>query len=724
MQMVVAIRLLKILASQNRSHLRVRQGQLVGKIHLKLIGTATTTQYQQILRSIQYQNISASPAYGTIRTINFTAGDVLPLYPCGSTDAHFYKFISAPAITWQNAKIAAETQNYFGMKGYLATISCVQENNFAFNSIAQKGWIGASDDVAFTGAYSPNGEGQWYWVTGPEAGTRFWQGNQPGSPVGGLYNNWDVGEPNNFQNTNESFAHLLENGRWNDYTFNNSSIVGYFIEFGGLPTDPNVQTTTSKQIQIATKPDFFLSGQVCIDAPPITLLGLPTGGIFKINGNVSTNFNPSVLGVGTHTVVYELTGCTVSASKIINVIPLPAVSISGLQASYCSNVATVALTGLPAGGTFTVNGGIATQFSPSTAGVGNYTIKYIFTNGNGCTNSTTQDIVVVPFPTAQLTSLNDSYCITQASFALQGTPTGGTFKINTFDATVFDAQTLGAGIYTVTYTVTNGVCNDTDTKTVEVFALPVLSFVNVPDEYCLQAVPIVLQASPTGGAFSLNGVVSNVFNPANYAVGDEVVIKYEYSVLAGCSNSLTKTIKIIFSSSFEQASFEVEVCPSEGAGKPLEALSVSEEQALRTANGNIRYEWSNGETSRIIFITQQDIYKVLVKSESGCPLRNLTFNTIVACNTKFFIPNAFTPNGDGRNDKWEIFGGDITKLDLRVYNRWGELVFMSNSMENWWDGTVGDKPAPEGVYVWAVSYENPLKKGIIEKQQGKVTILR
>ncbi|TAE16783.1 MAG: hypothetical protein EAZ95_07265, partial [Bacteroidetes bacterium] len=541
---------------------------------LKLIGTATTAQYQQILRSIQYHNISASPAYGTTRTINFTAGDVLPLYPCGSADAHFYKFIPAPAITWQNAKIAAEAQNYFGMKGYLATISCTQENNFAFNSIAQKGWIGASDDVAFTGAYSPNGEGQWYWVTGPEAGTRFWQGNQPGSPVGGLYNNWDAGEPNNWQNTNESFAHLLESGRWNDYTFNNSSIVGYFIEFGGLPTDPNVQTTTSKQIQIATKPDFFISGQVCIDAAPIALTGSPTGGTFKINGNVATSLNPSVLGVGAHTVVYELAGCTIPTSKVVNVTPLPTVSISGLQASYCVDVATVALTGSPAGGTFTINGGVATQFSPSTAGAGNYTIKYTYTNGNGCTNSTTQNVVVAPLPTAQLTGLSDSYCITQASFALQGTPAGGTFKINAFDATVFDAQTLGAGIYTVTYTVSNGICNDTDQKIVEVVAPPTISFDNVPNEYCSQAVPITLQASPVGGTFTINGVATNLFNPADYAIGDEVVIKYEYGILAGCSSSLTKTIKVVFSSSFEQASFDWEVCPSGTAGEPLEALSA------------------------------------------------------------------------------------------------------------------------------------------------------
>jgi len=101
--------------------------------------------------------------------------------PAKQADAHLYKFIPASAITWPNAKIAAEAQNYFGIQGYLATLSCTAENSFAFNSIAQQGWIGASDDNALTNIYSPTGEGQWYWVTGLEKGTRFWQGHASGS---------------------------------------------------------------------------------------------------------------------------------------------------------------------------------------------------------------------------------------------------------------------------------------------------------------------------------------------------------------------------------------------------------------------------------------------------------------------------------------------------------------------------------------------------------------
>jgi gliding motility-associated-like protein len=609
------------------------------------------------------------------------------------------------------------------------------------------------------------------------------------------------------------------------------------------------------------------------------LIGTPTGGTFKINGNVATQFDANMLGVGTHTITYELAGCTITASKTTIVNALPTVSITGLQASYCSDVTAITLAGLgsPAGGTFRVNGVVATQFNPNTAGAGNYTIQYTFTNAQGCTKSTTQDVLVIASPTPTFTNLQATYCISQASFALQASPTGGTFKINGNDAPQFNPQMLGIGNHVVTYSFTNaqgcsktisqnveiaplptvsilgladiyclgnlflaptaspnggqffingnpmplfnintfGVgthtlsytftdtkgCSATDTKTfqifdtptvefvglnssycasqasfalqaspiggnfkingvdatnfdvqalgagkhivqytfappqgcgktieqeVEVFPVPTLAFVNLPTEYCSQGNITVLEATPTGGTFFLNGAVSSVFNPADYAIGDIVTVRYDFTSINGCSNSITQQVRMVFSSSFEEDAFDIETCPIT-AGTPLEALTEQEETDLRNANGNLTYLWSNGATTRTIYLRSENDggqYKVAVKNVIGCPLRAYTFNVTIKCNTQFFVPSAFTPNGDGKNDQWEILGDDFTKLDLRVYNRWGETVFITSSKEKRWDGTVGGKPAPAGVYAWSVSYENPLKKGVVEKKQGQVTILR
>ncbi len=202
---------------------------------LRLSGTATTAQYQQILRSIRYNNTT-----GTIgqRTVNFTLGDAIPFRPCGATENHYYRFVTSTNITWTNARTAAASQNYFGLTGYLLTIMCQAENDLAFNSINQDGWIGASDAA---------NEGDWRWVTGPEAGTQFWSGNGSGSPVGGNYNNWYSGEPNNDLG-NEDYAHFWNTagaGQWNDYPNTPSAMVGYYVEFNG-----NIPVTGSKIVDV------------------------------------------------------------------------------------------------------------------------------------------------------------------------------------------------------------------------------------------------------------------------------------------------------------------------------------------------------------------------------------------------------------------------------------------------------------------------------------------
>ncbi|MFM8931036.1 MAG: hypothetical protein ACKOS8_04040, partial [Gemmataceae bacterium] len=158
---------------------------------------------------------------------------------------HYYEFVLASGITWDDANTAALARTYDGLQGYLATITSTQENTFAFSKVSGYGWIGASDDYRYinnalnstTFANQAASEGKWYWVTGPEAGQQFWQGTSSGASVGGRYNNWGSGEPNNAGN--ENFGHFLNNGQWNDFAYNNGSIAGYLVEYGGFAGNPS-----------------------------------------------------------------------------------------------------------------------------------------------------------------------------------------------------------------------------------------------------------------------------------------------------------------------------------------------------------------------------------------------------------------------------------------------------------------------------------------------------
>ncbi len=152
-----------------------------------------------------------------------------------SFNNHYYRLVKTP-VSFDDA-VALSAQATFdgtpsGTPGYLATITSPEENQFLFTVMGGAGnnaWLGASDrDV----------EGDWKWMTGPEAGTSFYTGNvsEPGNgPVNNEFNGWAPGEPN--QMGDEDYAEVYGDGRWNDIPSNGGPQNYYLIEWGGMPGD-------------------------------------------------------------------------------------------------------------------------------------------------------------------------------------------------------------------------------------------------------------------------------------------------------------------------------------------------------------------------------------------------------------------------------------------------------------------------------------------------------
>ncbi|MGL5889275.1 MAG: gliding motility-associated C-terminal domain-containing protein, partial [Bacteroidia bacterium] len=89
-----------------------------------------------------------------------------------------------------------------------------------------------------------------------------------------------------------------------------------------------------------------------------------------------------------------------------------------------------------------------------------------------------------------------------------------------------------------------------------------------------------------------------------------------------------------------------------------------------------------------------------------------------------FVPNAFTPNGNGTNDLFMPSAGftDVVEYQFTVFNRWGEMVYRTNSKTEGWDGNyLGQKCLPE-VYVWTLTFRTA--EGEFIDQKGTVTLLR
>jgi gliding motility-associated-like protein len=144
--------------------------------------------------------------------------------------------------------------------------------------------------------------------------------------------------------------------------------------------------------------------------------------------------------------------------------------------------------------------------------------------------------------------------------------------------------------------------------------------------------------------------------------------------------------------------------------------------ASASANGDaLYYNWtpplymSDPTVLRPIVSPAADIiYTLMVQSAFGCASQDAVSVKVV---DGIFIPNAFTPNGDGLNDNWSIPYLDIDfNADVKIFNRWGQLVYHSSSGKVMWDGTFNSIPQPSGAYIYVVTFSNnkfPQMKGTL-----------
>ncbi len=118
-------------------------------------------------------------------------------------------------------------------------------------------------------------------------------------------------------------------------------------------------------------------------------------------------------------------------------------------------------------------------------------------------------------------------------------------------------------------------------------------------------------------------------------------------------------------------------------------------------------------------------YTVSILDSVGCP-KTASIKVYVMsmkCNpADIFVPNTFTPNGDGNNDVLYIHGNEITQMNFAVYNRWGEAVFQTSDMTKGWDGTYNGMKVDPAVFGWYI--KGKCYSGEEFRKQGNVTLIR
>jgi len=155
-------------------------------------------------------------------------------------------------------------------------------------------------------------------------------------------------------------------------------------------------------------------------------------------------------------------------------------------------------------------------------------------------------------------------------------------------------------------------------------------------------------------------------------------------------------------------------------------LCVDEHESIvEWAGPKYKHLWlPSGDSSSTIIISDTGTYILQNIDNRGC-VNDDTLHVYRQCPPLLFIPTAFTPNGDGIDDIYKPVGSDVTAFEMRIYNRWGELLFSSSDINTGWNGSFNGNPSQDGVYLYQVHYEGEChNEKILKDLSGTLLLAR
>ena len=313
-----------------------------------------------------------------------------------------------------------------------------------------------------------------------------------------------------------------------------------------------------------------------------------------------------------------------------------------------------------------------------------------------------------------------------------------TYSVNGNETSIYDWHITGGGLVTTdqtssceiiwgdvpgTYTITvqeitaQGCIGDIKTCDVEVI-IPDITFDTTEYTICLNG-SLELNAYPAGGDWSSEYMNLNTF------IGTRTgTYNPQYTTnIHGCD--ITESVKVKVKSKYDAppitfASEYIDLCLESGEAYYLTPDSLNYtyswfiENAKQPESSNQLFtQWP--DTSRVYLI------KVIGYDEIGCESEPSLMSIKVESCQRFFAPNSFTPNGDGTNDIFELRGMSVYQPTLKIFDRWGNVVYQSNNL--WWTGDCGTGYyCNTDVYNWLIEYRD--KDGFNKEERGFVTLVR
>ena len=477
----------------------------------------------------------------------------------------------------------------------------------------------------------------------------------------------------------------------------------------------------------------------CIGGTAITLTGSGAASYsWSPASGLSTTSGAVVSASPTVTTIYTLTGSTGACSGTqtisITVAPVSSLSISG-STLICPNGSGATLTA-SGGATYTWSPGSQTTSTLQANPLNTTTYTVAGQSAAGCVLSPAVITVSVnPAINASLTASSPSVCLTK-TVSISATPIGGSYTYtwlpvasiqgsNSGSSIIVKPTSTAAVIYTVI--ISNGLCKETNTISLQVFNCvpPVSNFSTLTNDSICTNGCVSFTATSTGvQPFSYQwffpGGTPPTSNNSDPVICYTVSGTYPVSLITGNAfgnDTLLMTNYI-----------HVTDMPSVHAfGDTLISVGQTAPVGVR---GGISYYWTpnNGSiacatcSNTVVQPTVTTKYIVTAYNSPYCKKQDTVVVKVDFVCGDFFIPNVFSPNGDGLNDHVNIHGFCIATYNLKIFNRWGEVVFETSDKDYGWDGTFRGKPMDTGVFVYSVDGITIDRKPFTKK--GNITLLR
>lgn len=486
---------------------------------------------------------------------------------------------------------------------------------------------------------------------------------------------------------------------WSNSATTQQITVSQSGNYGVTATTP-FNCSASDQVQVDFHPtpvDVLQDITTCISSSP-TLDAGNTGASYLWNTGATSQ---SIIADTSGTYEVAITTpdqCTATYDAHVALMPLVVIDL-GPDSLLCAGQTLTLDVGTP-GLTYSWTTGATTQ-SIVASSTDNYGVSA--TNGY-CTGS---DAIGLIFQPAPVDVLADRTACVDEPITLDAGNAGCTYLWST-NATTQQITVSVGGNYSVT--ITNAAnCSSTFNATATFIGYPVVALGR--DTVLCEGDLLDLDAGNPGAAYTW----SNGAHTPSITVGSSG--DYAVEVDNGYCVS-TDSITAIFNPRPDRM----------GTHQFFTCLDEEPHYVVISAgNGGSEYDWSTGEQTQVILAGAYGWYYVDITNQFDCSVRD-SAQVNEFCQPSLYVPNTFSPNGDGTNDIWQPVGKNIGEFDLNVFDRYGQVIFHSESPANGWDGKINGVEAPNDVYVFRMEYRFIEKvdgdQGVNHKQLGHVTILR